>query len=207
LLILGGMTACERAHPVVDARERPAVGNIGQTGQPAPTTQTARPAAIAMPLADAEGTPAVGNIGQTGRPATPAPPRRVQRAQRAHRSQRPPAAQLAVQSGVASPLVDSRERPAVGNVSGKRAMEPRTDLAVQTAGGVPLVDRRERPAVGNVMRKNGPGGALASLAQHIAQLEEDLRVATTEEKRTEIRANLALRRADYQRLRERGVNP
>src|SRR6188508_713300 len=112
LLILGSVTACERAHPVVDHQERPAVGNIGQTGRPAAA------AAIAQPLVDASGAPAVGNIGQTGAPAVKKPKRRVQRVQRA------------AAAAIERPLVTREERPATGNVMMKGKPRPAPELAI-----------------------------------------------------------------------------
>lgn len=149
LLILGSVSACERAQPVVDHHERPAVGNIGQTGR------VQQPAAIAQPLADASGAPAVGNIGQTGAPRTVPKPRRVQRVQRA----------------VERPLVTSEQRPATGNVMMKGQPRPKSELATvvapesapvhaivdstgaaEVAARSPLTDRREQPMVGNLTR-------------------------------------------------------
>lgn len=160
LLILGSVTACERAHPVVDHKERPAVGNIGQTGRPAPPPQ--RPAAIAQPLVDASGSPAVGNIGQTGAPPRRERVRRVQRAQRVPRVEVAPAAAVVVEQ----PLVNREARPMVGNVMTKGGAPPRPQHAFSegatsapvTAATSPLadrprVDRRERPAVGNMGRR------------------------------------------------------
>jgi hypothetical protein len=53
LLILGSVTACERAHPDCDPAQ----------------TRLATPSRLATPLVDVNGAPAVGNIGQTGAPA------------------------------------------------------------------------------------------------------------------------------------------
>ena len=182
LLILGGVTACERAHPVVDHKERPAVGNIGQTGRP-----QQRPAAIASPLADPSGVPAVGNIGQTGAPdrvvAQEIESKRRERVRRLQRAQRTAPAIVAstapaivaspapalvasqqpaveLREPVARPLLDERERPMVGNVMTKcsgatceRPVDIRARLAFETKQiAGPLLDRRERPAVANVVR-------------------------------------------------------
>jgi hypothetical protein len=59
LLILGSVTACERAHP---------------DSEPAPRAQTKleTPSRLATPLVDVNGSPAVGNIGQTGAPTAAA---------------------------------------------------------------------------------------------------------------------------------------
>jgi hypothetical protein len=177
LLILGSVTACERAQPVVDQRERPAVGNIGQTGrvvheqrqqqQPA----VAPPAAIAQPLAGTSGAPAVGNIGQTGAPKTAAPNGRVQRMQRVQRVQR----LQRVQRAAMQPLVTREERPATGNVMTKGRPRPHSELAIVDSTGAaevmaksPLVDRRERPMVGNLTRS----GTLRPTKWNLEMLEK-----------------------------------
>ena len=163
LLILGSVTACERAHPVVDHKERPAVGNIGQTGR------VQQPAAIAQPLADTSGAPAVGNNGQTGAPqhtiVRQKPKRRVQRVQRA------------AEHAAARPLVTREERPATGNVMMKGQPRPATDLAivdstspVEVMAKSPLVDRRERPMVGNMTRS----GSLRPTKWNLEMLETSI---------------------------------
>jgi hypothetical protein len=192
LLILGSVTACERAHPLVDMRERPAVGNIGQTG---------RPGAIAIPVVDASGAPAVGNIGQTGAPhreVTRERPRRVQRVQRAVRTathgEVHTARVMARVREVERPLVSREERPMVGNImqkGGARSEDvPTTQLAIQSgassaaaAANSPLLDRRERPAVANMGRRSRmltPAERLEQLAAQIAMYEEYVRTTPTD---------------------------
>jgi hypothetical protein len=175
LLILGGVAACERAHPVVDGKERPAVGNIGQTGRPAQAQP--KPAAIALPLVDASGAPAVGNIGQTGAPSTtPTRTRRVHRVQRAQRLpvqiEQPAPAAAAVR--VEQPLKNRDERPMVGNVMtkgrGSHHVQESTTSAPVTAATSPLTDRRERPAVGNM----GRSGRLHASDRNLRGLEEQI---------------------------------
>ena len=157
LLILGSVSACERAQPVVDHKERPAVGNIGQTGR------VQQPAAIAQPLADHTGAPAVGNIGQTGAPRQ----RRVQRVQRA----------------AARPLVTTEQRPATGNVMMKGQPRPNSELAIvdstsaaEVMAKSPLVDRRERPMVGNLTRS----GTLRVTTKNLARLDEEIARVTAD---------------------------
>jgi hypothetical protein len=158
LLILGSVSACERAQPLEDVRARPAVGNIGQTGRP-------RPAAIAEPLVDASGAPAVGNIGQTGAPKRD----RVKRVQRA----------------AARPLVNEIKRPMVGNVMQKGgAPKQPVELAIQQHSSSaeaqrPLRDRRERPAVANMGRRGHmvpTDDDLAVMQRAIAFEQETLRI-------------------------------
>lgn len=143
LLILGSVTACERAHPECEPASRV------QLAQP---TEPPQPAAIAVPLVDTNGAPAVGNIGQTGAPKTvQRPSRRVQRVVRAAtapaliRPELPPRVpprnptrlefqienQPAFSLARERPRVDRRERPAVGNMGRRARMEPREELAVE----------------------------------------------------------------------------
>ena len=188
LLILGSVGACERAHPVVDSQERPAVGNIGQTGRP-------KPAAIAQPLRDPSGVPAVGNIGQTGAP-TPVPKRRIQRAQRAA------ATRIAIepQRTVERPLVSREARPMTGNVVRKGGAPPAdrlafqaTDASVRVATERPLVNQRERPASANMGRRSRmatPQERLASMTQQIAAVEGVLATPLSDVDRKTTRARL-----------------
>lgn len=121
LLILGSVGACERAEPVVDSRARPAVGNIGQAGRPAPEAPrlvTPVPAAIAPPPVAA---------------AVVVPARTVRRTQRVQRAvTRAPVivetVPLSVQVSVekqqeTTPLRDRRERPAHANMGRRSAMD------------------------------------------------------------------------------------
>jgi hypothetical protein len=148
LLILGGVTACERAYPVVDDRERPAVGNIGQTGRPA----EAAPAAAAMPVETPTG-PAVGNIGQSGAPKTT---RRVERAKRAARPL-VKAPVVETSAPMAKPAIDVAIE-AIALDPGRPA-PPEPTLQVQQQAEVtpayarePLRNHRERPAAANMGR-------------------------------------------------------
>ena len=190
LLILGSVTACERAHPVVHHQERPAVGNIGQTGRPAAA------AAIAQPLVDASGAPAVGNIGQTGAPVVKKPKRRVQRVQRA----------------IERPLVTREDRPATGNVMMKGKPRPNELAIVDSTGAAevaaksPLVDRRERPMVGNL----GRSGRLRPTRKNLAALEaaivETREVLAAEPESIEAQQQLAALLLDHHEL-ARELNP
>jgi hypothetical protein len=172
LLILGSVSACERAQPLEDVRARPAVGNIGQTGRP-------KPAAIAEPLVDASGAPAVGNIGQTGAPRRD----RVKRAQRA--AARPLVSEARPQVSEARPLVNEIKRPMVGNVMQKGgAPKQPVELAIQQHSSSaeaqrPLRDRRERPAVANMGRRGHmvpTDDDLAVMQRAIAFEQESLRL-------------------------------
>jgi hypothetical protein len=167
LLVLG-IAACERADdpltrsPLVDDDDRPAVGNIGQTGRPearAPLVDHEGSPAVGnigqtgavdrRPLADAHGSPAVGNIGQTGRPATTTrtqpPVRRRATVRRPLAVQVPSAA-----TGELRPRVDREGTPAVGNVLDKRDSRIATERALE-----PTLNRELRPAVGNIPKKPG----------------------------------------------------
>ena len=193
LLILGSVSACERAQPLEDMRARPAVGNIGQTGRPAP-----RPAAIAAPLVDHSGAPAVGNIGQTGAPKK----RRVQRVQRSvHHA---PPAEL---RDVKRPLVSREERPMVGNVMSKGGAGKR-DLAIvdstsaaAVAAQSPLTDRRQRPAVGNMGRRGHLEASednFALMKRAIAFEQESLRIDPDD---ADAKRRLEQLRMNYQLMR------
>jgi hypothetical protein len=124
LLILGSVGACERAQPVVDARARPAVGNIGQAGRVEPP----KPAALPQPVVE----PVI---------ALPMPkPKTVRRVQRVQRAAvrvpvvvekvpvppQMPQIQTSAETRAAyeSPLRDRRERPAHANMGRRAAMEP-----------------------------------------------------------------------------------
>jgi hypothetical protein len=204
LLILGGVTACERAHPVVDPHDRPAVGNIGQTGRP-----EQRPGAIATPLADASGTPMVGNIGQTGAPAEqPRAHRQQRRVQRVQRVQR---AAVSARPDVARPRVDQYGGPLVGNIMSKcgwncvEAKSIRERLAFETEQIVrPLLTERERPAVANTMSKRTPRGPQQYLARLKAKIDETRGFLDSPRISAEQRAELQLALADmtatYQQL-------
>lgn len=188
LLILGSVGACERAHPVVDSQERPAVGNIGQAGRP-------QQPAIAQPLETTSGVPAVGNIGQTGTPApvAPKPARRVQRAQRAAATRIALQPTLVPERTVERPLVSREARPMTGNVVRKgagpkpdRLAFQATDAATRAAIESPLVNRRERPATANMGRRSSMTPSeeyLAQLKSRIEQHRVRVRDAATDEER------------------------
>ncbi|MDQ3365802.1 MAG: hypothetical protein M3680_10285 [Myxococcota bacterium] len=128
------MSACELAPaptraPLVDRQQRPAVGNIGQTGRP-------RPGAIATPRVDPlRHLPHASSAGFRNPPAgqiapTPAVPEAIAA----------PAPALQLSTGATTPLVNRAGRPAVGNIA--RKCSPRCDeveevVEVVTAGTTP----------------------------------------------------------------------
>jgi hypothetical protein len=122
----------------------------------------------------------------------------------------------------ARPLVDARERPAVGNIPqyegkivrkcgspedcGERPLTPgeRARLAFQANQSVsrPLFDSREQPMVGNVSREGRrgprtPREKLPDLAYRIRNLEDNMNAAQTADLRDQYRTALAQAIDDY----------
>ena len=157
LLILGSVSACERAHPDCE----PQRVQLTQPAQPAP--EAPKPGALAMPLANTEGSPAVGNIGQIGAPRTvERPKRRVQRVQRAATLPRPAPIDVvigaAAEPRTSSPQLPPVPRPTTLQIQAElpttianpsNVSNPSNRSFQEREVAQPLLDRRGRAAVMN----------------------------------------------------------